>query len=135
MGYSFGSIWGQITKKSPEKPVYMGFSREAASFKLGVSFAVLNYICLSFMQIHASFYFNYIIYSGLLIFCCQNVATKKSSNLQLSKKFMPYVPTVSDTTSHLSVSRFPSTVQYILLHLLSSTSLHQMPVSASQWYR
>ena len=44
-------------------------------FKLGVSFVVLNYISLSFMQIHTVFYFNYIIYSGLLIFCCQNVAT------------------------------------------------------------
>ena len=43
--------------------------------KLGVFFVVLNYICLSFMQIHACFYFNYIIYYGLLIFCCQNVAT------------------------------------------------------------
>ncbi|RGC77132.1 hypothetical protein DW669_13130 [Lachnospiraceae bacterium AM25-17] len=44
-------------------------------FKLGVSFVALNYISLSFMQIHTVFYFNYIIYSGLLIFCCQNVAT------------------------------------------------------------
>ena len=34
----------------------------------------INYICLVYMQIHALFYFNYIIYSGLLIFCCQNVA-------------------------------------------------------------
>ena len=43
-------------------------------YELGVSFVVLNYICLVFMQILAAFYFNYIIYSGLLIFCCQNVA-------------------------------------------------------------
>ena len=42
---------------------------------LGVFFVVFNYICLSFMQIHAHFYINYIIYYGLLIFCCQNVAT------------------------------------------------------------
>ncbi len=42
---------------------------------LGVSFVILNYIRLSFMQIHAYFYINYIIYYGLLIFCCQNVAT------------------------------------------------------------
>ena len=47
----------------------------AKLFKFGVFFFVLNYIYLSFMQIHACFYFNYIIYSGLLIFCCQNVAT------------------------------------------------------------
>ena len=42
---------------------------------LGLFFVALNYICLSFMQIHAHFYINYIIYYGLLIFCCQNVAT------------------------------------------------------------
>lgn len=34
----------------------------------------INYICLVYMQIHALFYFNYIIYSGLLVFCCQYVA-------------------------------------------------------------
>ena len=45
------------------------------SLELGVFFVVLNYICLSFMQIHAHFYINYIIYYGLLIFCCQNIAT------------------------------------------------------------
>jgi len=44
-------------------------------FELGVSLVVINCICLSFMQIHTDFYFDYIIYSGLLIFCCQNVAT------------------------------------------------------------
>ena len=44
-------------------------------FELGVSFVALNYINLSLMQIHTVFYFNYIIYSGLLVFCCQNVAT------------------------------------------------------------
>lgn len=44
-------------------------------FPLGVSLVVINCICLSFMQIHTDFYFDYIIYSGLLIFCCQNVAT------------------------------------------------------------
>ena len=43
--------------------------------ELGVFFVALNCICLSFVQIHALFYFNYIIYYGLLIFCCQNVAT------------------------------------------------------------
>ena len=43
--------------------------------ELGVSFVALNYINLSLMQIHTVFYFNYIIYSGLLVFCCQNVAT------------------------------------------------------------
>ena len=44
------------------------------SLELGVFFVVLNCICLSFMQIHAHFHINYIIYYGLLIFRCQNVA-------------------------------------------------------------
>ena len=44
-------------------------------FSPGVFFVDINCICLSFVQIHACFYFNYIIYYGLLIFCCQNVAT------------------------------------------------------------
>jgi hypothetical protein len=43
--------------------------------QLGVFFVALNYFYLSFMQIHTHFYINYIIYYGLLIFCCQNVAT------------------------------------------------------------
>ena len=43
-------------------------------FELGVFFVVLNCICLSFMQIRAHFHINYIIYYGLLIFRCQNVA-------------------------------------------------------------
>ncbi len=42
---------------------------------IGVFFVDINFICLVFIQIHACFYFNYIIYYGLLIFCCQNVAT------------------------------------------------------------
>ncbi len=37
-------------------------------FELGVFFVIINCICLVFMQIHADFYFNYIIYYGLLIF-------------------------------------------------------------------
>ena len=52
-----------------------GYTRTVPLFELGVFFVVFNYICLSFMQIHAHFYINYIIYYGLLIFCCQNVAT------------------------------------------------------------
>ena len=53
----------------------LGGTRTNGLFKLGVSLVVINCICLSFMQIHTDFYFDYIIYSGLLIFCCQNVAT------------------------------------------------------------
>lgn len=48
---------------------------------LGVFFVVLNSIYLSFIQIHALFYFNYIIYSGLLILSCQNVATNIQHNI------------------------------------------------------
>ncbi|RKI38658.1 hypothetical protein D7V86_04105 [bacterium D16-51] len=48
---------------------------ELLLFTVGVFFVVINYFYLSFMQIHAVFYFNYINYSGLLIFCCQNAAT------------------------------------------------------------
>lgn len=60
---------------SPQNLYLWAFSQFSPLLKLGVSFVVLNYIYLSFMQIHAVFYFNYINYSGLLIFCCQNVAT------------------------------------------------------------
>ena len=62
--------------KGAGKPaVSWGFPALFFLFELGVSFVVINYICLSFIQIHAAFYFDYINYSGLLIFCCQNVAT------------------------------------------------------------
>ena len=55
--------------------------------ELGVSFVVLNYIYLSFMQIYAVFYFNYIIYSGLQMFCCQNDATSFTTLNETSKKY------------------------------------------------
>ena len=48
-------------------------------FRLGVSFAILNYTCLGFIRIHTIFYFNYPNYSGLLIFCCQNVANQSKT--------------------------------------------------------
>lgn len=60
---------------SPQSLYLWAFSQFSPLLKLGVFFVVLNCICLIFMRIHAIFYFNYIIYSGLLIFCCQNVAT------------------------------------------------------------
>ena len=61
-------------RKSPINGLFTPFMKLCLLFKLGVSFVALNCICLDFIQIHAVFYFNYIIYSGLLIFCCQNVA-------------------------------------------------------------
>ena len=56
-------------------PILSAFPGFYPLLELGVFFVVINYICLSFMQIHTYFYINYIIYYGLLIFCCQNVAT------------------------------------------------------------
>ena len=47
---------------------------EYARLALGVFF-VINCIYLSFVKIHTHFYFNYINYYGLLIFCCWNVVT------------------------------------------------------------
>ena len=69
-----------------------GFLKHFKLFKLGVSFVVLNYICLSFMQIHATFYFNYINYSGLLIFCCQNVVTDMIKYFQSFVYKYPEIP-------------------------------------------
>ena len=58
-----------------KRAVYAG-SQFFYLFELGVSFIVINYICLGSMRIHTAFYFNYIIYFALLIFCCQNVAKR-----------------------------------------------------------
>ena len=41
-----------------------------SSLEPGVFFIVLNCFCLGFVQIHAHFYINYIIYYDLLIFFC-----------------------------------------------------------------
>lgn len=60
---------------SRETQCLCGLPAPCLLFKLGVFPDIINYFCLSFMQIPAAFYFKYIIYSGLLIFCCQNVAT------------------------------------------------------------
>lgn len=57
--------------KSRKARCLCGFPTFRLLFELGVSLGILNCICLIFMQIHACFYFNYIIYYGLLIFCCQ----------------------------------------------------------------
>ena len=37
-------------------PILQAFQSKCPLFELGVSFIVINYICLSFMQIHAVFY-------------------------------------------------------------------------------
>ena len=79
-------------KKLPETHINTGFRHFSPLFKLGVSFVVLNYICLGFMQIHAAFYFNYINYSGLLIFCCQNVATDMIKYFQSFVYKYPEIP-------------------------------------------
>ncbi len=79
------SITEQLNKKCNQNTILKGKSLKTLEnkgfeallqlFEFGVSLVVINYISLSFVQIHTIFYFNYIIYSGLLIFCCQNVAT------------------------------------------------------------
>ena len=61
--------------KSRKVRCLCGFPAFCLSLELGVSFVILNCIYLSLMQIHTCFYIKYIIYYGLLIFCCQNVAT------------------------------------------------------------
>ena len=76
--FTVKAFWQQtdsISRKTHRSAALQRTGGLLQSFPLGVSFAVLNYICLSFMQIHTVFYFNYINYSGLLIFCCQYVAT------------------------------------------------------------
>ena len=55
-------------------PILSAFPGFCLLLKLGVFFVIVNYIRLGFMQIHTIFHFNYIIYSGLLIFCCHYVA-------------------------------------------------------------
>ena len=61
-------------KKSPQVLIFQDLRGFTLSLELGVFFVAVNYIYLGFIQIHAHFYINYIIYYGLLIFCCQNVA-------------------------------------------------------------
>ncbi len=60
-------------KKSSRTLIFQYLRGFYFSLELGVFLVSLNFICLSFVQIHACFYCNYIIYYGLLIFCCQNV--------------------------------------------------------------
>lgn len=67
-------------------PILSAFPGFCPLLELGVFLANLNYICLVFMQIHTIFYFNYINYSGLLIFRCQNVAILFILSTILNKK-------------------------------------------------
>ncbi len=60
--------------KQSRKRLFSAFPGFYPLLELGVLFAVISYFYLSFVQIHAHSYFNYIIYCGLLIFCCQNIA-------------------------------------------------------------
>lgn len=77
----FLSFWGIVKlfaitlRLCGKRTVLSAFPVFCLVLKLSVFFAILNYIYLSCVQIHAVFYFNYIIYYGLLIFRCQNVAT------------------------------------------------------------
>ena len=62
-------------------PILSAFPGFYLLLELGVFFVVLNCICLSFVQIHARFYINYIIYYGLLIFCHKLVVAISGSPL------------------------------------------------------
>lgn len=84
LNMNFKTISGR-KKKGWKVSILRTFQPKCPLLKLGVSFVVINYVCLSFIQIHAVFYFNYIIYSGLLIFCCQNVATNLSLLLSIRR--------------------------------------------------
>ena len=74
---------------SPQSLYLWAFSQFSPLLKLGKPFAVLNCIYLSFVQIHPCFYFKYINYSGLLIFCCQNVANTLLITLHKSSNHIP----------------------------------------------
>ena len=76
-------------KKDRKTLILKAFQSKCPLFKFGAFFVVLKYICLISVQIYADFYFNYIIYSGLLILCCQNVA--KNSNFSKVNIFFLYV--------------------------------------------
>ena len=52
-------------------PILSAFPAFCLLLKLGVFLDIINYICLSFVQILADIYFNYINYLGLLFFCFQ----------------------------------------------------------------
>lgn len=56
--------------------------------ELNVFFVFINCIYLISVQIHALFYFNQTIYSGLLIFCCQNIAI---NHLKLYNNMSAYI--------------------------------------------
>ena len=49
-------------------PILSAFPAFCLLLKLGVFLDIINYICLSFVQILADIYFNYINYLGLLFF-------------------------------------------------------------------
>ena len=55
-------------------------------FKLGKLSFYLKLFCLSFIQNLPIFYFIYIFYFGLLIFCCQSVAIQIYIYIKLLNK-------------------------------------------------
>lgn len=52
-------------QKNPGEPYFMRVPGIFPSLKLGVFFIDINYFRLSFMQIHATFYFNFLTYSNM----------------------------------------------------------------------
>ena len=68
-------LLGIMTDKHEENLPFKIVYVKMFLLELGLSTGVIKYICLVFMDFHAVFYFYYIYYFDLLIFCCQNVAT------------------------------------------------------------
>ena len=62
-------------KQMPETRINTGFRHFNPLFKLGKLLFYIKLFCLSFAAKMSIFYFYYIFYFGLLIFCCQSVAT------------------------------------------------------------
>jgi hypothetical protein len=62
-------------RKSFINGLFTPFKKLCLLFELGKSKGILKYICLSFVPFLPLFYFNCIYYFGLLIFCCQFVAS------------------------------------------------------------
>ena len=122
------SICYQKTFESTANPHKHWFFTILQLFKLGVFFVDINYFYLSFMQIHTIFYFNYINYSGLLIFCCQNVATsKKHFNLlyYLLSSAIPVI-LVSFFHTHLLILGFYFLYYHIEFVYFAATLYHDI---------
>ena len=88
------------SKRKSRFPQYLqGISALKLLFKLGKSLPYLKLFCLSFIWNLPIFYFICTFYFGLLIFCCQSVATNllyqsqqiKQLNLPINNQFTNFI--------------------------------------------